>query len=158
MVGCYNSGVATAKNGSSHKEEQNEKSNHYLLLNAPMASLASLLRISSPLIAARSANNSSQCSVPSQKTFFSPRMAGTDLVNNRPAKASMASSMAAESSKISLYKPRWKAHSAERHSVALIAKSDIPANPSLRSTAGPTTNGPIPTASSLSFTDACLVA
>ena len=55
MVGCYNSGVATAKNGSSHKEEQNEKSNHYLLLNAPMASLASLLRISSPLIAARSA-------------------------------------------------------------------------------------------------------
>ena len=54
-------------------------------------------------------------------------MAGTDLVNNRPAKASMASSMAAASSKISLYKPRWKAHSAERHSVALIAKSDIPA-------------------------------
>ena len=98
-----------------------------------MASLASLLRISSPLIAARSANNSSQCSVPSQKTFFSPRMAGTDLVNNRPAKASMASSIAAASSKISLYKPRWKAHSAERHSVALIAKSDMPANPSLRS-------------------------
>ena len=85
-------------------------------------------------------------------------MASVELDNSFDANASIASSISCTDSNMSLYNPCVAAHCAVRHSVALMARSDMPAKPSLRATAGPTTKGPMPTANSDNFTAACLVA
>ena len=107
---------------------------------------------------ALSNNNVSQFSVPSHMIFFNIIMASGLLVANLPAKAAMPLSISSAVEKTSAYKPFSLAHCAVCHSVALMVNWQNADVQTLRSTAGPTTKGPIPTANSDNLIDASLTA
>src|SRR5436189_5557177 len=127
-------------------------------LNLLIAFFVNSLNTSLPLLAALSNNNLSQCSVPFQNIFFISVIACGDEC------ASVSASRCSDWSIPSIVvctsenKPFLLAHSAFRHIVASIANALKAAVPIFLSTAGPTTNGPMPTASSLNLISADSVA
>ena len=113
-----------------------------------MAFLLNSLNINLPLICALSIKSESQFSVPFQKTFFISAIAAGLECESVLDRYAIDSSMFAMFSCTSAKRPFLFAQSLLRHFVASIANALNAAVPNFLSTAGPTTNGPMPTASS----------